>query len=77
MHVDEAAGDVQQDADTVLPLEHRQLGVHEAIVECSSVHQLEHKAAPGAIERNSKEAIDVWVASAAEQVDFVLDLHVQ
>ena len=46
MHELQPAGDVEQDAGTVLPLEHRQLGVHEAIVECSSVQQLEHEDFP-------------------------------
>ena len=74
MHVHEAAGYVEQDAGALLPLQGGLGSVHQAIVEGATVHELEHEAAPGPIERDGEQAVDVRVTDAAEQLYFGLDL---
>ena len=65
-----------RDARPVLPLQHGELGRHQAVVERADGHVLEDEASLRAVEADGEEAIDVRVAGAGQHLDLGLDLVV-
>ena len=65
---------MEKNTGALLPLEGGLLRAHEAVVEGTAVHELEHKTAAGTVEGDGEEAVDVRVAGTAQELNLGLDL---